>query len=90
MVADRISEALARATGRLVGPLDPNDRIVRDILPRLTRGEPTTGSGPVPVRVVSKVALDDRQREGVSQVIEAVSPATAAALRHYERIPDLF
>jgi glutamate racemase len=89
MVADRISAALAGTTGRLVGPLDPAERLVRDILPRLTRAA-SPGTGPVPVRVVSKVALDEAQRGGVSELLEAVSPATAAALRGYERVPDLF
>jgi glutamate racemase len=90
MVADRISAALARTTDRLVGPLDPTDRLVRELLPRLTRDGTASSSAPVPVRVLSKVALDNEQRASVSHAIAAVSPATAAALRGYERIPELF
>lgn len=90
MVADRIGEALARATGRLVGPLDPADRLVREILPSLTSGGSAAARGATQVRVISKVALDEGQREGVSNLIEAASPATAAALRNYESIPELF
>ena len=88
MVADRISAALARATGRLVGPLDPADTLVRDLLPRLSQIR--DGSGSVSVRLISKVAIDEGQREGVAQVLEAVSPPTAAALRNYERVAELF
>lgn len=91
MVADRISEALARKTGCLTGPLDPNDRLARDVVPRL--GRPAEGpleNGAVHVAVISKVTLDDTQRLGVSQAIEAVSPATAAALRNYDAVPELF
>ncbi|HSL21443.1 MAG TPA: aspartate/glutamate racemase family protein [Vicinamibacterales bacterium] len=90
MVADRISAALARKTGRLVGPLDPNERLVRDVATRLTGSARGDGVGSVQVEVISKVGLDEGQRDGVSRAIEAVSPATAAALRHYRRLPELF
>jgi glutamate racemase len=89
MVADRIAAALAGTTGRLVGPLDPSERLVRDVLPRLAGGADAR-SGSVPVRVISKVVLDAAQRAGVADLLEPVSPATAAALRGYERVPDLF
>ena len=42
------------------------------------------------VRVLSKVRLGDEQRASVAVVLERVSPATAAALRAYEHVPDLF
>ncbi len=91
MVADRIGAALARRTGRLVGPLDPNERVAGDVAPRLVRPAANREErGPVTVSVVSKVALGAGRRDGVSQVIERVSPATAAALRNYTAAPDLF
>ena len=91
MVADRISAALARKTGRLVGPLDPNERLARDVAPRLGRAAANRGeAGALSVRVVSRVTLDDAQRAGVARVIEPVSPSTASALRNYVAAPDLF
>jgi glutamate racemase len=90
MAAERIGAALARTTGRLVGPLDPADTLVRAVLPRLGREAARAGAGPAAVRVISKVALDDGQRDGVASVLQLVSPVTAAALRTYQNIPDLF
>lgn len=91
MAADRIAAALARRTGRLVGPLDPGERLVGEVASRLGgRVAAATNKGSVQVSIISKVALDDDQREGVSRVIEPVSPGTAAALRGYRRIPELF
>lgn len=88
LVAERIGAALAEKTGRLVGPLDPVDTLVRAVLPRLAGRH--GGANPVSVRVISKVALDEEQRNGVAQLLEPISPATAAALRAFERIPELF
>jgi glutamate racemase len=87
MVADRITAALARRTGRAIVPLDPNERVVRDVMPLLTEG---TRRGQIAVQVISKVALSDEQRDGIARILEPISPATADALRHYTRVPDLF
>jgi glutamate racemase len=44
----------------------------------------------VMVTVVSKVEMDDRKRRAMARRVEAVSPATAAAVLAYTRVPDLF
>jgi glutamate racemase len=90
-VGERLREAVARRVHRPVGVLDPNGRLVGEVVPRLVAppgAEPS--SGPVPVRVLSKVRLDAVQRENVAALIEAESPATADALRSYQHVPDLF
>jgi len=45
---------------------------------------------PVAVTVVSKVEMDDNRRRSMARRVEAVSPATAAALLSYTRVADLF
>jgi glutamate racemase len=91
LVAARLAKSLGRRAGRAVQPLDPNRRLVRDVLPRIAgagrRGGP---AGRVSVEVISKVTLDSDQRHSVAGVLEPVSPATASALRGYRRVADLF
>lgn len=93
MVEDRIRGALAAHTGRLVGTLDPNARLVEDISARLPRqgrmAKPDSGNG-ISVEVISKIALSAAQRRAIGAVIERVSPATAHALQNYRHVPDLF
>jgi len=45
---------------------------------------------PTAVTVVSKVELDDKRRRSMARRVEAISPATAAALLSYTRVVDLF
>jgi glutamate racemase len=87
-VADRLGAAVAGAVGRPVKTLDPNVRLVETVMAGLAaRG----GGGEQPVvEVVSKVALDERTRTGIGGLVRAASPATAAALRDYRHVPDLF
>jgi len=115
MVAERLREDVARASGRPVVALDPNERLVRDVAAWLIGGRAFAGDagaagarhgadrtvgplpkpgvrspGPATVEVVSKVALSEAKREAVAALVEAISPATARALRSYTHVPDLF
>ena len=92
LVADRLSAAIARHAARPVEPLDPNGRMVRDIVTRLSAADILR---PAPeavlrVKVVSKVVLPDAKRHNVAELLEPVSPATARALRDYTHVPALF
>jgi glutamate racemase len=93
LVADRIAAALTAHAGRRVLPLDPNARMVEDVLRHLSSPVPArskNGAAAPRVEVVSKVELAEEQREGVARLLEPISPATAAALRDYRHVPDLF
>ncbi len=89
-VADRLASAVAAATGRCVRALDPNVRMVRDAMGRLLTEAVPAGKAAPAVEVVSKVALDDRTRAGISTLVRPVSPATAEALIAYRHAPTLF
>jgi glutamate racemase len=101
-VSGRITSALAAKCGRPVRALDPNQRLADDVLTDVTAGPLSTweGSGrrvaagsdtsSVVVHVVSKVAISEISRVGISGLVEPVSPATARALRSYTHVPDLF
>jgi glutamate racemase len=104
-VADRITEALAAKCCRLVRALDPNQRLVGELVTALTgqtaiasavRTEsglavsPRPDAGVVAVNVVSKVLISETSRAGITRLIEPVSPATARALRSYAHVPELF
>jgi glutamate racemase len=91
MVGNRIAAALASHTGRHVLPLDPNARMVEDVLERIaTADAPQHPAGVPRVAVLSKVELREDQRDAVARVLEPISARTAAALRDYARLPDLF
>jgi glutamate racemase len=90
-VASRIARELGRVLGREVLPLDPNQRMVRDVGAELGF---VTGKGAfaehTDVEVMSKVMLDDRTCRGVAGLVRPVSPATADALLAYRHVPSLF
>jgi glutamate racemase len=90
MVAGRLAGAVAARSGRAVVPLDPNMRMVDDVLARLAGDIPHLAPGDQGVEVISKVELSTDQREGVGRLLESSSPATAAALRAYTHVPDFF
>jgi glutamate racemase len=90
-VADRIARAMSAAIGRRTRIVNPNVRLVEDVVTNLTSPRAASETcGPILVTVISKVALDDRTREGMGRLIGAVSPVTAAALSSYTHVPDLF
>lgn len=89
-VADRLASAVAAATGRSVRTLDPNGRMVQDVMRRLVNEAVPADTAAPAVEVVSKVVLDDRARSGISALVRPVSPATADALVAYRHAPGLF
>jgi glutamate racemase len=89
MVGERIAAALAARAGRRVVPLDPNARMVEGVVARLAASPPEAGAAPR-VEVISKIELPGEQREGVARLLEPISPTTAAALRGYRHVPELF
>ncbi len=90
-VGDRIARELARALGRKVLPLDPNQRMVRDVSAALgfVAGN-DAAAGACGVDVISKVTLDERTCRGVAGLVRPTSPATADALLAYRHVPALF
>lgn len=90
MVADRLTAAIARRTGRPVVALDPNTGLVDRVIAQF-RAQAGAGRSAAPtVRVVSKVELKEEQRAAIAALLERTSPATAEALRRYEHVPELF
>jgi hypothetical protein len=101
-VADRITEALSAKCCRPVRALDPNQRLVGELVTSLAgrisstaeASDPLVAAGPdagsVLVEVVSKVVITEESRLGVARLVELVSPATAQALRSYVLVPGLF
>lgn len=85
-VSDRLCRALADTVGRPMLPLDPNERMISDVLQ--TMPEPPGGS--IEVKVISKVEMATASRDAMASLLEPVSPDTAAALRAYTRVEDLF
>jgi glutamate racemase len=102
-VAGRLAEALAAESGRPVRTLDPNLRLVDRLLaddafvPRVRPGAPDAEAArpgeperPIAIELISKVKLDAAARTSIARLVEPISPATAAALLSYRRVPDLF
>lgn len=87
LVRDEIGRALEAKANRPVSPLDPNARMVREVVSGM---KPDAAPGEVTVEVVSKVTLDQSSRDAMAELLEPVSPVTAAALRTYTHVPDLF
>lgn len=94
MVAGRLRDAVQASTGERVATLDPNERLVREVVASLALpaggDQPGADGAPMPVRLLSKVRLGDAQRQAVAAILEDVSPATGAALVRYAHVPDLF
>jgi glutamate racemase len=89
-IGEEMRSALERYTGRKVTTLDPNHRLVTELLQAEGEGRPGVHAGPVTVTVVSKVALDNRKRRGMALRLQPVSAATSAALLSYTHVPTLF
>ena len=89
LVADRIAHALAAGTHRHVVALDPNRGLVERFVSGLPVGDAVDGAA-VSVSVVSKVVLAEAKRDNVARAVAPVSPPTAAALRAYRHVPELF
>lgn len=87
--AQKIWEKAFQEIGRQpLAYLNPNPRLIDFLFL-----EEKLGSYPdiqVDVRVASMVDIPAEARNSLAQLLESVSPSTAAALRHYKVIPDLF
>jgi glutamate racemase len=89
-VKDLIRTILERRSGKTVVILDPNERMVKSITPRIDRDLLERSSGAASVRVISKVKLDDHQRRAVARRLVSISDTTAHALLYYTHDPGLF
>jgi glutamate racemase len=92
MIQAQIHASLTQHTARGVITVDPNERLVEEVVGRV-RGEvpaPTVEARTPSVRVISKVELKAAQRSGIGHIVQRVSPATARALDEYQHVPDLF
>lgn len=68
--------------------LDPNTRMVDFLLPAgLQHRFP---AAEVTVKVVSMIEIPQQSRDSIGRWLHGVSPVTEAALRNYDRVPDLF
>jgi glutamate racemase len=91
-VAPRIEAALSRHAARPVVALDPNARLVDDVVSRLRDGGPAdaTSTADLSVEMLSKVVVPEAKREGLGRILDGISPATALALRRCTHVPWLF
>lgn len=88
MIGEQIAAAVGRHAGRRAVPLDPNAGLAREIVPQLVHNGAAVKH--VEIKVISKVALTAGQQNGVGDLLERISPATADALRGYTHVPELF
>ena len=86
--SDRFRQAFAAAGRQQVRIVNPNQQMADLVFPSGTRDRCTNSL--VTVKVVSRAALSPEEIQGIGALLEKDSPLTAAALRHYERKPDLF
>jgi glutamate racemase len=95
-VRDVFRAALAARTGRRIVILDPNARLVDDLMSGIGArapargGKPGGSAGEITVEVVSKIELGEAKRKAVARRLEPVSPRTARALVAYTWTPGLF
>jgi glutamate racemase len=95
MASERLVAAIRQRVGVEVSALDPNARLVEDVVGDLGGDEAAAADSAVPqrmvsVRVVSKVTVPESKRTNVASVLEPVSPATALALREYVHDAGVF
>lgn len=89
-VAEAIRVGLEWATGKVVDLLDPNARLVSQLVPEAPDHADDARGAAVSVEVISKVPLSRRKCLAFERLIDPISPATAQALLSYSRMPDLF
>jgi len=68
--------------------LNPNQAFTA--LPGLVPGSSQPDGRPAAVSVLSLVPFPPDTRQNISAAVAGISPACAAALQHYQLIPDLF
>lgn len=86
--ADRFRDALAANGAGMVEIIDPNTRMNDVLFPPDRRR--VTQSPLCTVDVVSRAVISPEEKSSIGGLVEAVSPATAAALRTYLLNRDLF
>lgn len=82
------AQAFAELGFPSVRVLDPNPRMADVVLDAY--GPRRFAATQTRVEVVSKTELPADVRASLGRLLRATSPATAEALAHYERVPDLF
>ena len=85
---DLIRENLEKRTGCPVTILDPNQTMAAWLFE--AAGGKRHGHAEVEMQVVSRIIWDRTKRDAISAVIEKKSAETAAALKQYEHLPELF
>jgi glutamate racemase len=68
--------------------LNPNGRMLDPLFP--PKAEKKFASTSVKVSVVSMVGIDKKKIEALGEWLKGISPEVAAALAHFELVPDLF
>jgi glutamate racemase len=81
-------DALRPLARERVEVVDPNRRMAEALFPPAK--PPFAGPPALAVEVVSRAQIFDFEIASIAPLVEPVSPATAAALRSYERRRDLF
>jgi glutamate racemase len=85
---DAWTKAFAERGANLQGILDPNETLVDAVFPASLKSRfPETA---IHARVISKVEIAENKRKTLGEWLARTSPEVAAALAHYELIPDLF
>jgi glutamate racemase len=83
-----IRQRLEVHTGQPVEILDPNERMGGFLFDLDDGGR--YPDMPMDIRVVSRIRWDNAKVQANARAVRAVSPETAAALRSYAHMPDLF
>jgi glutamate racemase len=89
-VKELFRSVLEQQSGKRVEILDPNDRMVRCLVPEKGQAMDEIAPSSIVVEVISQVELNESQRRAVAKRIAPVSEVTAQALLSYTWRPGLF
>jgi glutamate racemase len=88
--AEAIRSALERVSGHTIRILDPGQALVQRVAGAGENRRPAAVNPSVRVEVISKIELEEPQRQALARRLLLVSGATAQALLSYRHVPDLF
>ena len=89
-VKEQFRSVLEQQSGKRAQILDPNDRMVRRLVPEKGQEMDETAHSSTVVEVISRVELHENQRRAVAKLVASVSEVTAQALLSYTWRPGLF